>query len=413
MIAGCGLELKSIEDEDDTDSGGTVSTPVFDHESGSAFSAATTIGLSCGTENAKIYYTLDGSVPTNKSYRYVDGILVAGQDIEVLIRAKAFRGGMTESAVSAASYSIHYDDDDGTQVAPVVISLESGVYPQVPNTRTVTLSCATPGADIYYTAIRDGLFPTLNWDRVNLLRTQELTATKLYTGPFTVTLYEAGTIQWDNKVKAIALKTGMRDSPLSQAHYRLAGYPTSDPLIPNQVTSSVSAGEYTTFTLTVRDPDGYEDIKRMQLSIRVSNHGTTSPWKNPEMLYFAYRPDQFGDDLVFDNNNNLGNNGAYCYRGPYGSNEIIEMEYYFVDVSRCSMAKAGDSITFTFCVRPKAAVYDKAAVLVIDDPDVPNEPDPPPQMLVDLSKIKRMYCWLQDGAAHDVVSEVGRWDQRP
>ncbi len=59
-------------------------------------------------ENADIYYTLDGSIPTRNSLKYTGPILL---DEPKKIRAKAFKNGYTESAaVSETYYSSKYPE---------------------------------------------------------------------------------------------------------------------------------------------------------------------------------------------------------------------------------------------------------------------------------------------------------------
>lgn len=414
----------------------TVATPKFAQPSGSIFNSATYIRISCSTENAKVYYTVDGSVPTQKSTMYTAPILLLGQDKTLNITAKAFRGGLKESGTNAATYTIHYEfPSDGTlQVEPVSISVQSGVYPREPNKFTAELGCDTPGADIYYTVVRDGLIPTLNWDRMAKVYTNEETMTRLYSEPFEVEVYNSETpesIQWQNKVKAFAIKDGMTPSSMTQAHYTTHGWPQADPLEPNIISSSIADDQFQLFTLTVRDDKGWRDIDQVRLSIRVTGHGTTNPALSREMIYFRAHPAK-PDALIIDNDNHVDQPAVY-YNGPYGVQEIVEMPYYYVDIAQCTMTTetgdsdgngiAEDSVTFTFAVKPKLSVID------------------PDSELGDLSKVKRLWCWINamnyvidpetgeplvdtedadgDGDTEEyvteqrpVVSEVGRWDIR-
>ena len=87
------------------------------------------------------------------------------------------------------------------QEAPVVI--ETVATPKLPRSgefsgsKTITITCATKGADIYYTT--DGTTPSA--------------ASTLYTGSFSITA--------TTTVKAIAIKSGMNDSEIASATYTL------------------------------------------------------------------------------------------------------------------------------------------------------------------------------------------------
>lgn len=87
------------------------------------------------------------------------------------------------------------------QEAPVV--LETVATPKMPRsgefsgTKTITITCATPGAEVYFTI--DGSTPS--------------TASMRYTGPFAISA--------TTTIKAIAIKSGMNDSEIASATYTL------------------------------------------------------------------------------------------------------------------------------------------------------------------------------------------------
>ena len=78
-----------------------VATPTFSVEEG-AYTTAQSVELSCATDGATIYYTLDGSVPTESSTVYSSAIAVA---TTTTIKAKAFKGE-DASSVATATYTI-------------------------------------------------------------------------------------------------------------------------------------------------------------------------------------------------------------------------------------------------------------------------------------------------------------------
>ena len=162
----------------------TVATPAFSVESG-AVNSGTSVTISCATEGAKIYYTKDGSDPTAESSVYTEAISVTPP---MTLKAIAVKDGMNNSAVASASYTIK-----GTVATPA-FSVASGA---VNSGTSVTISCATEEAKIYYTT--DGSDPTA-----------ESTA---YT--------EAISVTPPMTLKAIAVKSGMNDSAVASASYTI------------------------------------------------------------------------------------------------------------------------------------------------------------------------------------------------
>ncbi|MDD7581240.1 MAG: chitobiase/beta-hexosaminidase C-terminal domain-containing protein, partial [Treponema sp.] len=154
---------------------GTVASPAFSVASG-AVNSGTEVTISCATEGAKIYYTTDGTEPTASSTEYADAISVTAA---VTLKAIAVKDGMNDSVVASASYTIK-----GTVATPE-FSVASGA---VDSGTTVTITCSTEGAKIYYTT--DGTEPTASSTE--------------YTGAISVTTAVT--------VKAIAVKDGMNDS---------------------------------------------------------------------------------------------------------------------------------------------------------------------------------------------------------
>ena len=163
---------------------GTVATPEFSVASG-AVNSGTEVTISCATDGAKIYYTTDGTEPTASSTEYTAAISVTPP---MTLKAIAVKDGMNNSAVASASYTIK-----GTVATPA-FSVASGA---VNSGTSVTISCATEGAKIYYTT--DETEPTASSTE--------------YTEAISVT--EAVTL------KAIAVKSGMNDSAVASTNYTI------------------------------------------------------------------------------------------------------------------------------------------------------------------------------------------------
>ena len=164
---------------------GTVAIPVFGVAPG-AVNSGTSVIISCATEGARIYYTTDGTEPTASSKEYTTAITVT---TAVTIKAIAVKEGMNDSAVASASYTI--------KVATPVFSVASGA---VESETSITITCSTEGAKIYYTT--DGSNPT--------------SSSTEYTGAISVTAAVT--------LKAIAVKDGMNDSTVASVSYTISRF---------------------------------------------------------------------------------------------------------------------------------------------------------------------------------------------
>ncbi|MEC9488114.1 MAG: chitobiase/beta-hexosaminidase C-terminal domain-containing protein [Halanaerobium sp.] len=251
----------------------TVETPQFSVPEGT-YEGAQSISISCATSGAEIRYTTDGSEPTpTNGTIFTDQINVYK---DMTLKAIAYKEGMINSSVAAAAYTINYTltvvanpanggsivvdpdqatykyntpvnllavpgtgynfsgwsgDASGTEnsldiymdanksvtaeftawdvVSAPQFSVSAGTYV---GARDVTISCATSGADIWYTTNGDD------------------------PSPLNGTLYEDSAINVyrDTTLKAIAIKEGMTDSTITTATY-IINYTLS-------VTASPSAG---------------------------------------------------------------------------------------------------------------------------------------------------------------------------
>lgn len=78
-----------------------ASEPVFNPASGSGFYPTTSVTLSCETAGAAIYYTTDGSTPTESSTPYTGPIAISAT---TTIKARAYKTGMRPSVDAIANY---------------------------------------------------------------------------------------------------------------------------------------------------------------------------------------------------------------------------------------------------------------------------------------------------------------------
>ena len=235
-----------------------VATPTFSPAAG-AVASGTEITISCATDGATIYYTTDGSTPTTSSTAY-NPASKPTVTAATTFKAYAVKDGCTDSEVAEAAYTI------SVPTATPTISLATGTYTSA---QSVTITCGTAGATIYYTT--DGTDPT--------------TSSAEYTTA--ITIDESCTL------KAIAVADGYAPSAVASAEYTmqiptLAVSPTTATEFtynegegPSATQTFTLSGEYLTAAITVSVP--------AEGSFEISSDGTT--FSNSLSL---------GDDDTFD-----------------------------------------------------------------------------------------------------------------
>ncbi len=155
---------------------------------GGNYTSNQSVTLSTTTSGATIYYTTDGSTPTTSSNRYSSALTVSSN---INLKAIATKSGMTDSNVMSESYTINIP---GTVAIPTA-SPAGGTYT---SSQSVILSTNTSGATIYYTI--DGSSPT--------------SASNVYSSPISI----SNSIN----LKAVAIKSGMFDSPVLNENYTIS-----------------------------------------------------------------------------------------------------------------------------------------------------------------------------------------------
>ena len=116
-----------------------VAQPTFSPKAGT-YDEPQSIVIKCSTKDAVIRYTEDGEDPTASSEIFYDDLLVPRT---ATIKARAFKEGLEDSDIATAEYTINVQ-----KVAAPTISPAGGTFDV---SQSVTLSCPTAGAKIFYT----------------------------------------------------------------------------------------------------------------------------------------------------------------------------------------------------------------------------------------------------------------------
>lgn len=168
---------------------GQLKAPTFSPPPG-AYPTPQTVSISDSDlteyQSQFMYYTADGTTPTQISPVYVNPITVAST---TTLKAIAISVFSDQSAVTSATYTI-------APAAPTPIFVPGGG--NYPSAESVTLTDSAPGATIYYTT--DGSAPTTN--------------STVYNGPIAVSS--------DETLEAMATANGYSQSAVSTATYTIA-----------------------------------------------------------------------------------------------------------------------------------------------------------------------------------------------
>ena len=116
-----------------------VATPTFSVEAGTKYNPFSV--EIAAEEGATIYYTLDGTEPTEESAEYTEAIAFNEFGTKATLKAVACIEGEW-SNVATANYSL--------EVAAPVFSVKGGVYTKLSGETALKFTCETEGATIYY-----------------------------------------------------------------------------------------------------------------------------------------------------------------------------------------------------------------------------------------------------------------------
>jgi hypothetical protein len=105
--SGTSSGVTTLSSSNVTSSSSTVSTPTITPNGGS-FAGSVSVSLAGATAGAKIYYTVDGSTPTQSSSQYSSPVTISSN---VLLKAKAFKNKLNPSAVASVWFAKTSDFD--------------------------------------------------------------------------------------------------------------------------------------------------------------------------------------------------------------------------------------------------------------------------------------------------------------
>ena len=164
----------------------TVTTPTITPTGGS-YTGSVSVIMATSTAGASIYYTTDGTTPTQSSTPYAGAMTLSSS---ATVKAVAFMTGYNPSGVASASFTINQPT-----VATPTITPNGGNYM---GSVSVTMATTTAGASIRYTI--DGSSPT--------------TTSTLYSGALNLTNSAI--------VKAAAFMSGYTPSSVASATFTVA-----------------------------------------------------------------------------------------------------------------------------------------------------------------------------------------------
>ena len=132
----------------------TVATPTFSPDNGTYFEPQS-VTISCTTEDASIYYTIDGTDPDESSSLYSVPVTISET---TTLKAKAFKSGFTASSVASATYTFPtlmtiaeaktLDDNQYALVQGIVTFIEG---------KNVYIQDNTGGIDLFLNANASGV----------------------------------------------------------------------------------------------------------------------------------------------------------------------------------------------------------------------------------------------------------------
>lgn len=130
-----------------------VATPTFTPAPGT-YTSAQDIVISCATDGADIYYTTDGTTPTDESTQYTAGATGLHYESNVTIKAIAIKTGMDDSEIGTAeyifnipteTYTVTLDAGTGSCTIPSITQTTAGASVNLPAATPATICASEEG----------------------------------------------------------------------------------------------------------------------------------------------------------------------------------------------------------------------------------------------------------------------------
>jgi len=133
-----------------------LDAPIFNPGSGT-YLAGQAIYITCPEYGASIYYTVNGSDPTENDLLYTGPLIIPDFFPEgansATVKARAYKEGFDASNITSATYVVSYYN---TVATPIISPIGGNITTET----VITIICTTDEAQIYYTL--DGTEPTQN-----------------------------------------------------------------------------------------------------------------------------------------------------------------------------------------------------------------------------------------------------------
>lgn len=182
-----------------------VATPAIS-PNGGTFATPPTVTITSATSGATIYYTTNGNEPnpgTTFTKVYTGPFTISAT---TTVRAFGRKTDMSQSVTAVANFTITV----ATTVATPVITPATGSFS---GPQTVSITCSTSGATIYYTTSGNNPSPGTSF-------------TKIYSGPFLISSSAT--------VRAMGVKAGLTNSGIVASFITITGGRSSGPLVEDE-----------------------------------------------------------------------------------------------------------------------------------------------------------------------------------
>lgn len=309
----------------------TVATPEFNPASGQTFTTTLSVSAATSTIGADVYYSLDPSATKADFIKLTNSISLTETST---VRAFGRKTGMNDSSIVSATYT----KQAATAATP---SFAPGNGTRFNDTLSVSLSCATAGADIYYSTDPSA---------------QKASFMKYTTA---IQLTDSATI------RAFSRKTGLDDSAIASASYTKGGEHARYKTNPNGQVGKYKTGMNVTCVST--KSDGFSDWSSDMIIAQGAAYddaksfygGHEYPSYDSYTLYAAWDDTNLylGWQFVYVNDiANPSNNGGNEAKPTNG--DIPQMLVFDIDSTKASVGTKADGKNVWYDTSPTGFNFD-------------------------------------------------------